>query len=166
MDKDQLPPWASGYVDDNNRHLGEKAGDGDGTEIEENSLTAGTNQLLKAAQVSLNATGNLSLITKLGRKGSKSSIAIYNVLPMEMKYMPTVLNLVAWLYAKDGPVSEEVPIRAHLKEDLVLEHQDPSGAGEMRQRQNKETSANDSTKQQLDTPTMLEAIRGEFTKQE
>jgi hypothetical protein len=90
-----------------------------------------TKNLLKWVQESLDQTGDLSMITKLGRKGSKSSIALYNVHPADYDLIPKYLESAAWSFEKDGPILEKVMLKVHFKEDIRLTttSQTPDGKG-------------------------------------
>ena len=69
-------------------------------------------------------TGDLSLLTTLGRKGKKSSVTLYNVRPDEYRYLPRHLTSIAWSYEDDAPIKEEVELRIHLRTDLPIESTD------------------------------------------
>ena len=67
----------------------------------------------KLIQESIDATGDLSMVTKLGRKGTKTMVTIYNLRPEQRKWLPASFTSYAWSFAVDGPHKEQVPIRIH-----------------------------------------------------
>ena len=90
--------WAGGYCDDNIRFLGQ------------GSLM----DLLRWAQDSIDNAGDFSLVTKLGRKGDKSGVTLFNINPLEMTTIP-LFTSVAWSFAENRPLKEEVKTRVHFR---------------------------------------------------
>jgi hypothetical protein len=113
--------WAAGYCDDNSRFLLFYPSKIDGTEEVDWKRTA--EEIVKKIEDSLNATGDLSLVTKLGRKGSKSVIELHNVPPQMHKHLPKSAQSIAWSHEKDGPHAEEVELRVHICDDIPAEVQ-------------------------------------------
>jgi len=125
------PFWAKGYCDDNTLFFGipdeseELSADLDCLvdTAQERQLPRDT-QLRRAklrwtirhAERSIRTTGDLSLITKLGRKGSKSEVHILNIHPDDRDIIPETLESIAWSYKLDGIEIEKVPVKAHFQE--------------------------------------------------
>ncbi len=101
--------WALGYCDDNSRYMLVPTG---------NLMDA-----LHLAQESIDITGDLSLVTKLGRKGSKTSAAIYNVDPTQLLQHASQCSLssIAWSYKHMAPIKETVELRIHLKPNTTVD---------------------------------------------
>ena len=82
-----------------------------------------TRWLIWAIGVSLRITGDLSLVTKPGCKGSKSDIHILNVHPQDHDLIPKKFESIAWTHAKDGIAVEEVDVKVcflkNIDEDIV-----------------------------------------------
>ena len=55
-------------------------------------------------QDSIDATGDLSMVTKLGRKGTKTTVTIYNLRREQRKWLPPSFTSYAWSFAIDGPL--------------------------------------------------------------
>jgi len=66
----------------------------------------------------LQLAGDLSMVTKIGRKGSKSEIQFFNV---SAKFALKIKKCfsTAWSFIHDAPISEEVPIKICLKDTEV-----------------------------------------------
>ena len=107
-----------GYCDDNSRFL---------SLINEEDLIKLTKKYLKL-------TGDLSMVTKIGRKGSKSELHFYNLTSgtaAKLKEWETV----AWSFSTDTPTKEFVPFKVSLQEEeehklLHLIHNDPEMSDE------------------------------------
>jgi hypothetical protein len=93
--------WAAGHCDDNSRFVLFCPSKMDGTDEIDWKRTA--EETVKKVEGSLNATGDLSLVTKLGRKGSKSVIELHNVPPQMHKCLPKSVRSIAWSREKGGP---------------------------------------------------------------
>ena len=66
----------------------------------------------------LQLAGDLSMVTKIGRKGSKSEIQFFNVsAEFALKIKKSFSS--AWSFIHDAPISEEVPIKICLKESEI-----------------------------------------------
>ena len=72
--------------------------------------------ILQQSERSIRLTGDLSLVTKLGRKGSKSEIHILNVHPDDRDLVPDCIESIAWSFQLDGIATEKVPVKAHFSE--------------------------------------------------
>lgn len=71
------------------------------------------NDLIKLVTYYLQLAGDLSMVTKIGRKGSKCDIQFFNIsAEMTMKLKKCIS--VAWSFINDSPVEESVPFRVHL----------------------------------------------------
>jgi len=87
-----------GYCDDNSRFI---------STINEEDLIFITNRYIKL-------TGDLSMVTKIGRKGSKSEVHFYNLsaaTALKLKEIETV----AWSFSEDMPTTEYVPFKLCLQ---------------------------------------------------
>ena len=72
------------------------------------------NDLLYLTNYFLQLAGDLSMVTKIGRKGSKSEIQFYNVsADFAIKIRKCISS--AWSFVHDSPTQEEVPIKICLK---------------------------------------------------
>jgi len=87
-----------GYCDDNTRYT---------SSFDEQEVLLATKLYIKRA-------GDLSLVTKIGRKGSKSEVQYYN-LTAETALKLKPLHSFAWSFAKDKPTSERVPFKIQLQ---------------------------------------------------
>ena len=87
-----------GYCDDNSKYCFIE---------DENDLLLLTNYFLQLA-------GDLSMVTKIGRKGSKSEIQFFNV-SAEFALKIRKCFSTAWSFVHDSPTQEEVPIKICLK---------------------------------------------------
>jgi len=87
-----------GYCDDNSKFCFIK---------DENDLLFLTNYFLQLA-------GDLSMVTKIGRKGSKSEIQFFNV-SAEFAIKIRKCLSSAWSFVHDSPTQEEVPFKICLK---------------------------------------------------
>jgi len=102
-----------GYCDDNSRFL---------------SLL-NEEDLIKLTKKYLKLTGDLSMVTKIGRKGSKSELHFYNLssqTAIKLKEWETV----AWSFSTDTATKEFVPFKISLQEEeekklSQLIHNDP-----------------------------------------
>jgi len=88
-----------GYCDDNSKYCVIK---------DENDLIFLTKYYLQLA-------GDLSMVTKIGRKGAKSEIQFFNV-SAEFALKIEKCFSSAWSFVHDAPLTEEVPIKICLKE--------------------------------------------------
>jgi len=66
----------------------------------------------------LQLAGDLSMVTKIGRKGSKSEIQFFNV-SAEFALKIRKCFSSAWSFIHDAPITEEVPIKICLKEKEI-----------------------------------------------
>ena len=88
-----------GYCDDNSKYCFIN---------DENDLLFLTNYFLQLA-------GDLSMVTKIGRKGSKSEIQFFNV-SAEFAMKIKKCMSTAWSFVHDSPSQEEVPVKICLKQ--------------------------------------------------
>ena len=87
-----------GYCDDNSKFIR--------VENEED--------LVKLVFYYLQLAGDLSMVTKIGRKGSKCDIQFFNIsADLTIKLRKTIST--AWSFKHDAPIEEEVPFRVCLK---------------------------------------------------
>ena len=63
----------------------------------------------------LQLAGDLSMVTKIGRKGAKCEIQFFNV-SAEFAFKIKACWSTAWSFLHDGPIEEKVPIKIHLKQ--------------------------------------------------
>jgi len=89
-----------GYCDDNSKYIR--------VENEED--------LVRLVEYYLQLAGDLSMATKIGRKGSKCDIQFYNI-SAKMTIALKNCTSIAWNFKHDGQIEEEVPFRVHLKKE-------------------------------------------------
>jgi len=70
--------------------------------------------LIYLANYFLQLSGDLSMVTKIGRKSSKCELQFYNVSARFAHKIQKCWS-TAWSYVSDGPVEESVPIKLHMK---------------------------------------------------
>jgi len=95
-----------GYCDDNSRFL---------SLLNEKDLITLTKKFIQL-------TGDLSMVTKIGRKGSKSEIHFYN-LSADTAFALKEWETTAWSFTTDTPTKEYIPIKFSLQkceEDKLL----------------------------------------------
>jgi len=99
-DPEDGPVWVDkiGYCDDNTR------------------FTSSMNELevLEATKLYIQRAGDLSLVTKIGRKGSKSEVHYYN-LSAAIAIKIQKIDSFAWSFSNDGPAWEKVPFKIQLQ---------------------------------------------------
>ena len=66
----------------------------------------------------LQLAGDLSMVTKIGRKGSKSEIQFFNV-SAEFALKINKIFSSAWSFVHDAPISEEVPVKICLQQSEI-----------------------------------------------
>ena len=88
-----------GYCDDNTRY------------------TSSANELdvIKATELFIKQSGDLSLVTKIGRKGSKSEVHYFN-LSAQKAISLRKIESIAWSFKSDSPVTELVPFKIKLQQ--------------------------------------------------
>jgi len=89
-----------GYCDDNTRYT---------TSFNENEVITTTKHYIQQA-------GDLSMVTKIGRKGSKSEVHYFN-LSAELALSIQEIETTAWSFAKDAPTTEFVPFKIALRQN-------------------------------------------------
>ena len=111
----QLYIMASSYGDDMEEYLGM-----------DNNKDNSIHNFLREIQAQLNRSGDINLITKIGRSGAKSAITLYNI-PLHMsKYVPQ-LSSIAWDYETDSIIKETIPTYCHfLNKDIDTMEQSPA----------------------------------------
>ena len=87
-----------GYCDDNTRYT---------SSLNEQDVLVATRKFIQRA-------GDLSLVTKIGRKGSKSEIHYFN-LKAETALQIEKINSLAWSFSEDAPKFEQVPFKIALQ---------------------------------------------------
>jgi len=87
-----------GYCDDNTRY----------------TSSMNEDEVILATQRYIKRSGDLSLVTKIGRKGSKSEIHFYN-LSAEKALTIEQTESFAWSFVTDGPIWEKVPHKIQLQ---------------------------------------------------
>jgi len=92
-----------GYCDDNTRFI---------TAVTDEELIAAVRQFIKQ-------TGDLSMVLKLGRKGTKCDISFFN-LKIESIINLTEFESVAWSFAKDAPLKETIPVKCTIRPEDEL----------------------------------------------
>ena len=87
-----------GYSDDNSKFISIK----------------NENDLLELVKYFTQLSGDISMVTKIGRKSSKCEVQFYNIsaeLAMKMKKVWST----AWSFVDDSPVEEQIPFKIHMK---------------------------------------------------
>ena len=87
-----------GYCDDNTKFC----------------CTENENDLIYLAKYFLQLSGDLSMVTKIGRKSSKCELQFFNV-SAEFAHNIQKCWSTAWSYVGDGPREESVPIKINMK---------------------------------------------------
>lgn len=80
---------------------------------------------IKAAQAYIDITGDFSIVTKLGRKGSKSSVTIFNVKPELVEKIPHYSSM-AWSFKDDTVVMERLKLYIYCNESIPSIQQHPN----------------------------------------
>ena len=99
-----------GYCDDNTRYT---------SSYNENDVISATEKYIQRA-------GDLSMVTKIGRKGSKSEVHYFN-LSADTSLKLSKIKSIAWSFSIDGPQMEHVPYKVALSQkelDRVFEISD------------------------------------------
>jgi len=91
-----------GYCDDNTRYTSSR----------------NESDVIRATELYIKRAGDLSLVTKIGRKGSKSEVHYYN-LSAECALNLKKISSFAWSFTADGPVWEKVPFKVQLQEKVL-----------------------------------------------
>ena len=74
-------------------------------------------QLCKYTLDSITLTGYFSIVTKLGRCGSKSVVEFWNMDPRDAAYIKNFdFSSFAWSFEYDGPIKETMSIMAHFRQ--------------------------------------------------
>ena len=89
-----------GYCDDNTRYTSSHNED----------------DVIRATQFYIQQAGDLSLVTKIGRKGSKSEVHYFN-LSAEKAIGIKPIESIAWSFTVDGPQIEHVPYKMCLQDE-------------------------------------------------
>ena len=105
-----------GYCDDNSKYCFVN---------DENDLLFLTNYFLQLA-------GDLSMVTKIGRKGSKSEVQYFNVSAEFALKLKAQLS-TAWSFVSDAPMEEEVPIKICFKQSELQKFMEISNYENMSQ---------------------------------
>ena len=75
-----------------------------------------TGELIAIIQKKIDMTGDFSIVCKLGRAAAKCKIFLFNIPAEEAKKIIKFLS-IAWSFAKDKPVKEEIEIIMYLKKE-------------------------------------------------
>jgi len=75
-----------------------------------------TGELIAIIQKKIDMTGDFSIVCKLGRKGSKCIIYLFNIPAEEAKKMIKFFS-IAWSFSEDKPVREEIKIVIYLNKE-------------------------------------------------
>jgi len=71
-------------------------------------------ELIKLIQSKINMTGDLSIVTKLGRKGKKCKILLFNIPADDIKKLERFFS-VAWSFTDDKPMKEEIEVIIYMQ---------------------------------------------------
>ena len=82
---------------------------------DDNEFPNGAENALAVAQARMCNTSKFSIVTKLGRRGSKSAIMVINA-DRSLAKNPPVTSTIAWSFADHAPTEEVVELRLHFKE--------------------------------------------------
>jgi len=70
--------------------------------------------LLFLAKYFIQVSGDLSMVTKIGRKSSKCELQFFNI-SADLAYKIDSCWSTAWSYVSDSPIEEAVPYKIHMK---------------------------------------------------
>ena len=70
--------------------------------------------LLHLAKYFIQVSGDLSMVTKIGRKSSKCELQFFNI-SADLAHKIDSCWSTAWSYVSDGPIEEAVPYKIHMK---------------------------------------------------
>jgi len=87
-----------GYSDDNSKFISIK----------------NENDLLELVKYFTQLSGDISMVTKIGRKSSKCEIQFFNISAELAVKMEKVWS-TAWSFVDDSPIEEEIPFKIHMK---------------------------------------------------
>jgi len=110
------PPIASmaGFCDDNS-----KWNMGDGHDF---------NSVIQAVQWNIKMAGDLSMIFKIGRRGDKTIIELFNVNFNDIHLLPEHgFTSIAWDFKENRPTQEEVDCRVYLTKGTPIPSDKPAG---------------------------------------
>jgi len=88
-----------GYSDDNSKFISIKNED----------------DLLKLVEYFTQLSGDISMVTKIGRKSAKCEIQFFNITAELAVKMKKVWS-TAWSFIDDSPIEEQIPFKIHLKQ--------------------------------------------------
>jgi len=88
-----------GYSDDNSKFISIK----------------NEEDLLKLVQYFTQLSGDISMVTKIGRKSAKCEIQFFNITAELAVKMKKVWS-TAWSFIDDSPIEEQIPFKIHLKQ--------------------------------------------------
>jgi len=117
-DKDDGEVWVymMGYCDDNTKFL----------------QAADENDLLPLVQRYVQLSGDLSMVTKIGRKSSKCEIQFYNI-SAKLTIRLQKCWSTAWSFIHDAPIEEQVPFKVYLQSEELKEFYKLSGYNDLTQ---------------------------------
>ena len=84
----------------------------------ENNQNQCVEELIKAIQKYIKLSGDLSMVLKIGRKGSKCVIYLYNIPAEKILNLPT-FETIAWSFKEDRPTKETIPVKIYLQKEEV-----------------------------------------------
>jgi len=88
-----------GYSDDNSKYISLK----------------NENDLLHLVRYFTQLSGDISMVTKIGRKSSKCEVQFFNVSAKMVLKMEKVWS-TAWSFVDDSPIQEQIPFKVHMKQ--------------------------------------------------
>ena len=71
-------------------------------------------ELIKLIQTKINMTGDLSIVTKLGRKGKKCAILLFNATAEAVQKLKRFFS-VAWSFQDDKPIKEAIEVTIFMQ---------------------------------------------------
>ena len=92
-----------GYCDDNSKYI----------------RAENENDLPILVQYYLQLAGDISMVTKIGRKGAKCDIQFFNI-SANLTLKLTQCSSIAWSFKADAPVRENVPFRVNLQPEEYI----------------------------------------------
>ena len=93
-----------GYSDDNSKYISVK----------------NEADLLELVRYFTQLSGDISMVTKIGRKSSKCEVQFFNITAKLALKMKKVWS-TAWSFIDDSPIEEEIPFKIHLKTEELKE---------------------------------------------
>ena len=98
-----------GYSDDNSKFIS----------------VANEDDIITLVKYFTQLSGDISMVTKIGRKSAKCEVQFYNISASLAMRMEKVWS-TAWSFLDDSPIQEQIPFKIHLKQPELLKFYDLS----------------------------------------